>query len=60
MAGDNERPKGATDKEIRAHVLRKLKVALPKVRESNQQRKKESAGSSWGHKCAAHAIHIGS
>jgi hypothetical protein len=38
--GKDEKPKGATAAEIRAHVLRKLKEALPKIRESNQQRKK--------------------
>jgi hypothetical protein len=29
---------GATEAEIRAHLLRKLKEALPKVREANRKR----------------------
>jgi hypothetical protein len=58
--GKDGKQKGATDKEIRAHILRKLKEALPKIREANQERKKESAGGGGARECAARALRIGS
>jgi hypothetical protein len=57
--GKDGKQTGAADAKIRAHVLRKLKEALPKTRDNGQQRKKESAGGDGARECAAREVAIG-
>lgn len=42
--GKDAKQTGATEGEIRAHVLRKLKEARSQIKEGNRAKKNESAG----------------
>jgi hypothetical protein len=41
MAEGDKQGRKVSDREVRAHILRKLKEALPKIRETARKRREE-------------------